>query len=182
MTTIYRISSNPDLPWLTMVDEENFTVLSQLEGEPMQMTWVPVSVVPLIEKGAPQGPLSDFPNLGSVPAFSQRAVDHLRPLLEPNGELLPLLSTVGSFYLYNVTTVVDALDEDRSRITRFKSTGRIMQIDQYVFRPERLNALMIFKIPQLPSGDSLVTEPFRQAVVSAGLSGLEFRPVWQSAD
>src|SRR5262249_39700345 len=60
---------------------------------------------------------NDYPCVNLlIPAFSRRAVDALRDFLEPNGELLPLVSSVGEYYAYNITTVADALDEQKSEI------------------------------------------------------------------
>src|SRR5260370_19682769 len=57
---------------------------------------------------------NDYPCVNlTIPAFSRRAVDVLRDLLEPNGELLPLVSSVGEYYAFNTTKVADILDHYR---------------------------------------------------------------------
>jgi hypothetical protein len=47
-------------------------------------------------------------------------------MLEAHGELLPLATDDGGdLVVLNVTTVLDALDEERSSVQRFPSTQRI---------------------------------------------------------
>lgn len=58
---------------------------------------------------------NDFPCIMmDIPAFSARAVRALKDYLEPNGELLPLVSDIGEYYAYNTRTIVDALDPVKS--------------------------------------------------------------------
>ena len=57
----------------------------------MAPTWKPVEVVGRVRK------FNDFPCIGLMPAFSERAINALRDLLEPNGELLPLKSSLGNY-------------------------------------------------------------------------------------
>jgi hypothetical protein len=80
----------------------------------MAPTWKPQPVLGRVQ------PHNDYPCVNlTVPAFNRRAVDALRDFLEPNGELLPLVSSVGEYYAYNITTVVDCLDHERSEIEWF---------------------------------------------------------------
>src|SRR5262249_54099893 len=77
----------------------------------MAPTWVPQPVEGEVK------PHNDYPCVNlTIPAFSRRAVDALRDFLEPNGELLPLVSPVGEYYAYNITTVANILDHARSNI------------------------------------------------------------------
>jgi len=60
---------------------------------------------------------SDYPCIDlTVPAFSGRAVEALRDLVQPCGELLPLTCEAGRFYAFNPTIVSHALDLSRSTI------------------------------------------------------------------
>jgi hypothetical protein len=124
-----------------------------------------------LNEGDEDRPASDFP-WTSFPTFSKRAVEALRDLLEPNGEILPLICEFGDYYAFNTTTVVDALDEEHSELKRFKDGG-IMRILRYEFYPEKLQGLSIFKLSQLPGGD-YVTDTFVQRVQEAGLVGFDF--------
>jgi hypothetical protein len=95
-----------------------------------------------------------------------------------NGELLPLALTDESYFVYNATRQVDALDEDRSELVRFGS-GRIMDIKRYEFRPEHLQRATIFRLPQV-QGAVFVTDRFVERVAEAGLTGFDFAAVWST--
>jgi hypothetical protein len=132
--------------------------------------WKPVKVIGRVRK------FNDYPCIGSIPAFSQRAVDALRDLLEPNGELLPLISPLGSYYAYNVTTVADVLDLEHSEI-HWGRKPIAFDIKRYVFRAEQLQMLSIFRIPEEPSG-TYVTEVFASRVREHSLEGFNLIPAW----
>jgi len=113
-----------------------------------------------------------------LPAFSQRACDVLRDMLEPNGELLPIRSPVGiPFYFYNITTVVDALDVKTSDCFWYNEPILTGGIDYFSFRPERLGGLSIFRIYEHPVA-TLVTSEFVRRVRDAGLNGFNLRKIW----
>ncbi len=126
-------------------------------------------------------PYNDYPCCTMyIPAFSQKAVDALRDMLEPNGELLPLVSTVGSYYAYNVTTVADVLDHDRSEVKWFETAKRkviAMSIDRYEFHPEKLEGLSIFRIVEEPL-KTYVTNLFVERVREHKLRGFVFVKLW----
>ena len=67
--------------------------------------WKPPKVIGRV------APFNDFPCVNMMlPVFSHRACDVLKDFLEPNGELLPLDSDLGQYYLFNITKIIDALD------------------------------------------------------------------------
>ena len=138
----------------------------------MATSWTPWKV----ELGRPEGyenlPMGDFPLLAfHVPVFNERAAERLQPLLVGNGELLPLLCDEGSFFAYNVTTVLDALDIEKSIVIRF-ADGGIQDVIRHEFVPEKLIS-PIFKIPQVP--DVFVTDEFQDAVIKHELEGFHFK-------
>jgi hypothetical protein len=98
------------------------------------------------------------------------------------GELLPLLSDGGAeMWVFNITSVVDALDEERSSLVRFPDqTHRIMKIRTHAFRSDVLNGVGMFKIPQLLRGTVYVNDEVAGAIRDSGLTGLDFQPVWSS--
>ena len=119
---------------------------------------------------------NDYPCVGLVPAFSGKAIEALREFFEPNGEILPLVSTVGPYFAYNITTIADVLDLERSDVLWPKGTekdlllrihngGRVdtfysaTLIRRYEFIAERLSGLSIFRIPEEKSS-AYVTERF----------------------
>jgi hypothetical protein len=100
------------------------------------------------------------------------------PLIKEFGELLPLKSKVGEFYTFNVTSVIDCLDEERSEIIRF-SDGRIMHIAQYHFFHEPLQNAVIFRIPQFLK-EVYITDRFANKAKEHGLMGLKLDPIWDT--
>ena len=115
-------------------------------------TWKPAKLIGDV------WPENDYPGEGApaylTPVFSARAVDGLREFLEPNGELLPVLTPLGTYFAYNVTTVVDAIDDVKSDVDWwFDSRIRARGVNSFVFKPKMLDGLSIFKIPQTPGGN-----------------------------
>jgi hypothetical protein len=122
---------------------------------------------------------NDYPSVGfMIPAFSRRAVDVLREFLEPNGELLPLSSTVGEYYAYNITTVVDILDHDKSQI-EWPKDQRLIPIDimHYECFANRMAGLSIFRLVEKPTS-TFVTQPFVDRVHQLDLQGFHFIKLW----
>ena len=75
--------------------------------------------------------------------------------------------------------MVDALDEGASELRRF-SSGRIMIVDRWTFRPESLQGVAAFKLPQLRRAFTFVTDAFVERFRRCGLAGLAPKPVWET--
>ncbi len=121
----------------------------------------------------------DYPCVNMIyPAFSQRACDALRDMLEPNGELLPLDSECGAYYYYNCQTYTDALDYEQSTIEWPRRQEKYIAGDilRYVFDDQQLKHLSIFGLSIYPIY-LYVTESFKQRVEEAGLMGFDFNKV-----
>lgn len=164
-------------------EEDRRRLIGAFDGTPVAGSWAPPRVEVLVDKEGADRPPGDFPSLGGyAPVFSRRAADVLRDVLEDAGELLPLDSPDGTYVVLNVTRVLDALDEDRSEVRRFKSTGRIMNIDRYQLIPDRIGDAGIFKLGQIPRMYTFVTDRFVRRVLDAGLEGFDFsRKVWSDS-
>lgn len=183
---VYELAPAPDLyQHFVLVREEQWSDLtSRFDGMPIGSAWTPFEVALLrddTEDHRNRWP-SDFPTLGTIPVFSQRAVEALQTMLTDNGELLPLYCKDcegGNYFAYNVTRVVDALDEARSQLKYFKDGG-IMRVVRYEFRPDQLMDAVIFKIPQQRRSRVFVTDTFVQRAHAAHLVGFDFRPVWSA--
>jgi hypothetical protein len=140
--------------------------------------WVPREIVGPDEQ-------RDYHALGlAVPMFNRRAVDALRGFLEPNGELLPLMCKRGQYYAYNVTTVADVLDLERSEVKwpswyRLRKLAPVLaqEITHYEFKEALLPDLSVFRIPERVV-EYYVTDRFADRVVQLGLRGFDLRKVW----
>lgn len=138
----------------------------------LRESWVPLEVIGRVAA------FHDFPGLMSLPAFSQRACNVLRDMLEPNGELLPLKSqTKRPYFFYNVTRIVDALDIDNSDCTFRQDPSRVSSISYFSFHRDRLVGLDIFRIIEQPML-TIVSDRFVNRVLEAGLNGFSFTKIW----
>jgi hypothetical protein len=134
-------------------------------------SWRPVKVTGRVRK------TNDFPAVGNVPVFSERAVDALRDLLEPAGELIPLETPLGNYFAYNPLITADVLDPGRAKIEWLVKPILISSIEDYQVVPEKLDGLSIFVLPYDP-GHVMVTEAFAERAHQHGLRGMHFVRVW----
>lgn len=165
--------------WILPRQMDDHELLERLSGR-MQPHWRPVrmDILREDEKGNPRA-YSDFPWYGRhVLMMKPRAVRLLRPILEHAGEFLPLQSDE-DVSLFNVTTVVDALDEDRSSIARFDD-GSIMWIDKHVLRPEAIGDVAMFRLPEHVTRVSgiYMRETVVHRIAELGLEGIAFELIW----
>lgn len=160
-------------------DEAVWGTLETFDGTPVAQKWTPLEVNVFRDNNQnARLPPGDFPTLGgTIPVFSETAVNEFGDMLYPNGEVLPLEGGEGKYYAYNVTRFVDALDEERSELVRF-SHGGIMRVVKHEFVPQAIGDAVIFKLPQTPRMYVYVTQPFVDRVRSAGLRGFLFEEVF----
>lgn len=102
-------------------------------------------------------------------------------MLEGNGEVLRIniLDEEDDYNIYNVTSIVDALDKEHSTIKYFRSSGRIMRIKEYVFNKESLEGIHIFKLPEPRFKKPFVSEEFVRIIEKSGFTGFRFELVWE---
>jgi hypothetical protein len=165
------------------VDGDDFERINvTINGVPRAAEWVPLRMQLIgMDEGRPLSE-SDSPWLGShALIFRPKAIQALGPMLSDHGELLPLQCPTAEVSIFNPTRVVDVLDEAASQVLRFKS-GKIMGVRKYAFRPEPLDGVHAFKIPNLRVSPTFVSESFVATWRSAGLRGLEFRLVWPAVE
>ena len=158
-------------------DDDVLEFKRRFNGKPMREAWTAEDRFAFVPRRLRQG---DTPGLSThIPVFSAKAVDVLADFLEPNGELFPITCGGQRFFAFNVTRVVDALDEQNCEVVRF-SSGRLMTVDRFSFFEDKLFGITVFKIPQLVLMDVFVTDPFVESVQTAKLKGFKFRRVWSS--
>jgi hypothetical protein len=176
---IYEPRVRPGFEWVLPVRDADHEYLWRLDGTSRRATWRPMPVARLAvdDEGKPRAE-ADLPWLGGhVLVLRERAAVTLAPLLDRYGELLPLACPEANLWLFNVLTVVDALDEDNSELVRFDN-GDILDVGRYAFRPKVAAGLAVFKVPQLLRGPLFVGDEFVGAVKAAGLRGPEFIQLW----
>jgi hypothetical protein len=152
--------------------------LRRFDGSPMKRPWTDVRIGWVPESRSPKG---DFVHLMlDLPVFSLRAIEALGDLLQGYGEILPTSCEGEQLFFFNVTNVIDALDESNSEVIRFHGRPEIMRIARYAFFKERLTGAPIFKIPQFLTGRVFVTDPFVERVKSTELKGFGFPRLWST--
>lgn len=172
---VWRIVPDSDIyDSLLLQNVEDWEVIEHISRQRRPTrTWypLPVEIVPAERTG-------DFPSLAIfAPVFSENALQHLRPILGYDVELLPfdVGDSTRPLYLVNVLPTVDCLDHSRSRFKRLKS-GKILYIEHYVFQEDRLGGHSIFKLPE--DNEVYVSDTFKGCVEQHGLEGLLFKQVW----
>ena len=160
-------------------DDDFETIDSLIDGTPRRAMWSPIEVsLVRIDEGRRLAE-SDAPWLGSQSLIFRPAVlDHLSGVLINHGELLPLACSDADLSVYN-PRAVDALDESASDIMRFDD-GRIMDIAGYVFKPDVIDGLDVFKLANLRASPTFVSPRFVDRWNKAGLRGLQFDKVWSN--
>jgi hypothetical protein len=160
--------------------QEDYKTLSlMLNGEPRRDTWQPIPVLLHTEDRGRGLSYSHSPWLHSdALIFRETVIKAVGRLLLRSGELLPLTCSDVILEVFNPFSVADALDEEASSIQRF-SSGDIMRIKQYVFHPHVISGKALFKIPNLRSSPTFVSDHFIESWHDADLKGLEFRKIWE---
>ena len=149
--------------------------LQTFDGRSHLSHWSPLHVARMEpEKGLP---LSDAP--GCVfPVFSRHALGCLKFLIESYIEILPLDFDEGDYLGINVTTVLDAVDYEKSIYKTFRDGKRIMSFKKYSFIPSVVDGVPIFKITDEKVRCAFVSDAFRDIVEKNKLTGFLFRQVW----
>lgn len=120
---------------------------------------------------------NDYPCINlTKPAFSQRSVDLLGDLLEPNGELLPVRHELGTYFFYNCTRMVNCVDLTKSKVAKL-ADGLVTSTERLVFLEEHLVDVSIFKI-RTQLLELFCTQHFVDRVEAARLQGFVFIPIW----
>lgn len=116
--------------------------------------------------------------MGIGPLILGRAATVLAPILSSSAELLPVITPIGDYSIFNVIDLVPALIEERSDVFRYPSSGRIGYVTSYELDPAVVADHPIFKLASWPLGAMLVDETFVDAVLDARLTGFAFKKVW----
>lgn len=171
--TVYKFEVIEGQEWIFPVDDDDYETFLAMDGRDIE-DWI----APVMKLDTSDRTYSDFPWLGEhAPILKKPAIEALTPVLVEHGQLLPIKGE--EVWLFNATTVLDALDHELSRIAYFDN-GDILDIERHVFRKERIGAAELFKLPMRASA-VYVTGGFVERVRNAGLRGVLFARVWTSA-
>lgn len=163
-------------PWTTEDGSLGRISDSVAAGSPVAAEWtVPRGHVRKIG-GLREG---DFPYWVD-PLFSTRARQGLEDLLDPYGEWLPVVTMGGGeFFVYNVTTVIDCLDQERSQLARTTS-GRVYGARQLAFDAAEIGDRCCFRVPEGVTLSFYMLGDVVERVEELGLQGLAPLEIWDS--
>jgi len=116
-----------------LIPNRKFTAdeYQSFDGRRKKEKWSPLSVKRMEpEKGLG---LSDAPGF-TIPVFSNKALEVLRPLIKDSVEELALQFDEGEYYAINVISVLDVIDYSKSKYRMFSDGNRIMYFEKYAFR------------------------------------------------
>lgn len=159
-------------------NSDDYEVLFSLEGGSRSETWKPLKASVVSNDQGRALKAADFPWLGCPPwVVRPSVVQCLKPILLQYGELLSIdCESDGPLWVYNVTNVLDALDEESSELSKY-SDGRIMSIQRIAFVNDTVEGNDIFRLPH--RGSSIfVSQRFVGEVNRANLVGMDFKRVW----
>ncbi|NJK32072.1 MAG: hypothetical protein HC927_06440 [Deltaproteobacteria bacterium] len=158
--------------WAT---EHDLELLRTVRGQPLGSGWSPARVY--ADKRDRRLPLGDHPGLylgSGVPALSERAVELLRELLLPVGELLPLICEDQPLWLFNCTHIADVLDEEAS-VFKADAEGTIYWFERFAWRPEAEDQAF-FRLPRTTVNATYLSERVAQIIRASDLRGFDLRP------
>lgn len=121
-------------------------------------------------------PVGDFIHGVVAEAVCAKAKRVLEPIIMKDVEFLPLKTDSGMYYELNVKHV-NCLDVSNSIVQRFPSSGRIMKVAKYRFFEDELKGINIFRIPELRTSLTFVSDIFKSTVENNNLTGLIFNRV-----
>ena len=164
---------------LVTVHHMGLEEMRSYDGRRKKRGWQPLAVRRMEpEKGLA---LSNAPGFAShIPVFDDKALEVLLPLIKNEVEVLPLAFSERNFYAINITTVLDCIDYDKSQYRTYSDGKRIMVFERYSFKEKLIKNKSIFKIIDEPLRNPFVSDEFRDLVISSGLTGFEFKLVWDS--
>ena len=90
--------------------------------------------------------------------LNEKSYKVLYPYLKNHSQIFKIKSDNKIFYVVNVIDIIDCLNYDESELKYFSSSGRVMDVEKYVFKTEKLKNATIFKLPEFPKSISYVTE------------------------
>ena len=113
------------------------------------------------------------------PLLSGRAREGLGDLLDPWGEWLPVETTNdGEFFIYNVTTVIDCVDHERSRLARTPD-GLVYGARRLYFHRDKVDSLC-FRVPEGLTPSFYMLGDVVDQVAELQLRGLAPLEIWDS--
>jgi hypothetical protein len=135
--------------------------------------WKPLKTKGRIRAG------NDIQWVMNTPALSERAIAVLGPLIDGHCELLPIQTPAGQYWILHVTTVVDIVDDTRSKLSFPEEADRVVKsYDYYVLQEAALaRSPAIFQMRNDP-GACYVKQAFVDLVSKAAITNFACARIW----
>lgn len=179
-TQVYRLVADVDRYVAVVAAEDDITRLVEagaFRGLPLADQWTPMHV--WIQEEYPDQTRHEDADLISFISgclvLTERAKKVLGSILEPVGELLPLVAST-PMYLFNCTNVIDALDIEHTKGTKFPSSVRYIRIEHYAMREAAISGQEAFKVPERAS-DIFVSSRVASLIADNRLAGARLIPL-----
>lgn len=116
----------------------------------------------------------------TTPILSEKAVEVMKDVLLDFGQIFPVLTPVGSYYIYNCTNIIDALDKDKSIIKYIGDSKKYsIGYEKFEFKKEIVIGQDAFRLKDESELYLFISENIKELVESAGLTGFEFELAWE---
>lgn len=176
---VYEIRCLEKSMVLTSIDDEfikRHPIESDFDGSSKISLWTPVKIRTLFKKK-----YKDFPNyLTDKPVVSAKVKEIIEPYIGNQAEFLPLLHDELELYMMNITNVIDCADWERSKVF-WTSKGKFAGFEKIVFDFDKMpEGTYIFKLKQVATSKSFMTEALKNLIEKYKLKGLDFSHEYDS--
>lgn len=175
---IYRLSSDNEnyrnyrLP-KDLTPSESIKISDSFDGRSHKDTYQTI-YLEMTLKSEDKYPVADL-QLGVVPICSERFKSVVEEMCgDEEVEFLPcnLENTDGNYYIFNILGQEDCINYEKSKFTRFPSTGRIMMFEHVEIKND-VNK-HFFRINDFSNAFYFISEYAKENLEKANLIGLEF--------
>ena len=152
------------------------------EGIPVE-NQTPLELYPSKHSSESKLPIGDVcPVEISAVVVNEKCFKVLCPYIKDCAQVFQTKGNGQNLYVLNIIAVIDCLDRENAELKLFKSSGRIMRIEKYVFYEDKIKDAFIFKLPEELKSQPYVTEQFKQLIEKNDIRGFKFVPVWDSEE
>ena len=179
---IYNVEADWELAWLNLIDGELITLLDDVvhDGAVIDRSLpVELEVGNFESKG--DWVETAFPKLNAYGPFlfSDWSTAAFETMLTDAGYFIDARIPAHKAYkIFICERVIDALDQQRSSLTRFDDGG-VWDVMRYELRPELLHGMDVFRLAHRRAR-LFVSDRFKAVVDIYGLTGFVFQEVWSS--
>lgn len=175
---LYQLWSDHTYRAFETKEKDGYKTFS-FRGEPVS-NWTDATLYPSMHRTEIGKEIGDvLPVEVSAVVVNAHCFQIIKERIQDAVQVLNARSETQPLFVLNVTDIRDCLDREKSKVKLFSSSGRIMRIEEYVFRREMLGNAFIFKIPEEVHTHPYVTEDFKELMEQNGIKGFKFVLVWQ---